>query len=62
MLRNATCSRGDTEKYDNTTKSARVWPLGKSHDFPSDDPLLNCLELPGATINNLSIIIIHDMV
>ena len=38
MLRNATCSRGDTEKNGNTTKSARVWPLGKSHDFPSDDP------------------------
>ena len=41
ILRNATCSRGDTEKNDNTTKSARVWPLGKSHDFPSNDPLLN---------------------
>ena len=47
MLRNATCSRGDTEKEKkNTTKSVRVWPLGKSHDFPSDDPLLNCFELP----------------
>lgn len=47
MLRNATCSRGDTEKKkNNTTKSARVWPLGKSHDFPFDDPLLYCLELP----------------
>ena len=42
ILRNATCSRGDTEKNDNTTKSVRVWPLGKSHDFPSNDPLLNC--------------------
>lgn len=30
----------------NTTKSARVWPLGKSHDFTFDDPLLYCLELP----------------
>ena len=49
MLRNATRSRGDTEKKknnNNKTKSARVWPLGESHDFPSDDPLLNCFELP----------------
>ena len=73
ILRNATCSRGDTEKNDNTTKSARVWPLGKSHDFPSNDPLLNCfnplssmwiLELKGLSyhkqrVNNF---IIHDMV
>lgn len=34
------------KKNNNTTKSARVWPLGKSHDFPFDDPLLYCLELP----------------